>query len=401
MKHIYLLLFFLFFNYSFSQNKQIVGDTAYWYKNAKEFENEIQLTNFEESKSDFAFRFRNQGQILEIIKDDSTKISGTITNYIYYRRRSRDDRKILYNKEILSVEQAQNIYEIVQNTEILAMPSEKEIKNWSQGFDGIIYILEYADKSTYSFKNYWTPEIQKIPEALKLNKFVKNISDTLMLMDSYKLFKENLPKRNGLYDLNGGVITSYTYSTTYLGYSGAAKLPFGFFASYFTSYLGKKEVNLGASIQYSFDTNGFYHLSLRASKSVLFFKEEKLRDYLFYSYQDRKLKIDKLNNQFQNHQFLYGLYLHNKIEIGVGLDYLKGTNEKVGTLLYASKWFSKPKISTTVSSSIFDNQINYKVDLDRSFNLGDRSPIGNISVGLGYEDFMNYKDLYFRILTHF
>lgn len=401
MKHTYLIIFFLSFIYSFSQNKQIVGDTVYWYKYAKELEGELKLTDFEKSKNDFVFRFRNYGQVVEFIKD-STNISGSVTNYIYYRRKENSERKTLFKKEFLSVEQAKNIYEIIQNTEVLALPSDKDIKNWSQGFDGITYIFECADKLTYSFKNYWTPEIQEVPEALEINTFVKNITDSLRLTERYKLFKENLPKRNGLYDLGGRIIASNIYSTSYLGYSGATKLPLGFFAAHYASFLGKKEVNVGGLVQYNFDITGFYHLKLSVSKSVLFIKEVKLRDFTFYGYQNRKLNIKSINNHFKNHQFLYGLYFDNKIEIGVGLDYLNGTTGKVGTLLYASKWFSKPKISATIYSSIFTNsQINYKVNLERGFNLGNRSPISNISIGLGYEDFMNYKDVYFMILTRF
>lgn len=400
MKYIQVILFFLIFNYGFSQNKQIVGDTVFWYKYAKELEHKIELTDFEKSKNDFSFRFRNNGQVVEIIKD-STKISGSLTNYIYFRRRSNDDRKILHNKEFLSVAQAQNIYDIVQRAEILELPSDKDIKNWSQGFDGITYIFECADKSTYTFKNYWTPEIQKVPEAIKINKFVKNISDTLRLKEHYKLFKENLPKRNGFYDSNGGVIESRIYSTTYLGYSGATKLPLGFFASHFTSYLGNKEVNLGGLVQYNFDTNGFYHFKFQASKTELFIKEEKLRDFVSYIYQNRKIDIVPINNHFKNHQFLYGLYFDN-FGIGSGIDYLKQPHfNKTGLLLYAFKYFQKPNLSATVYSSIFNNQIIYNIHLERNFNLGDRSPIKNVSLSLGYEDFMNYKDVYFSIVTRF
>lgn len=400
MKYIQVILFFLIFNYGFSQNKQIVGDTVFWYKYAKELEHKIELTDFEKSKNDFSFRFRNNGQVVEIVKD-STNISGSVTNYIYYRRKEKSERKTLFKKEFLSEAQAQNIYDIVQNAEILELPSDKDIKNWSQGFDGITYIFECADKSTYTFKNYWTPEIQKVPEAIKINKFVKNISDTLRLKEHYELFKENLPKRNGMYDLNGGIITSYTYSTTYLGYSGATKLPLGFFASHYTSYLGNKKVNLGGLVQYNFDTNGFYHFKFQASKTELFIKEEKLRDFVSYIYQNRKINIEPINNNFKNHQFLYGLYFDN-FGIGSGIDYLKQPHfNKTGLLLYAFKYFQKLNLNTTASSSIFNNQINYNIHLERNFNLGNRSPIKNVFLGLGYEDFMNYKDVYFSILTSF
>ena len=124
MKYIQVILFFLIFNYGFSQNKQIVGDTVFWYKYAKELEHKIELTDFEKSKNDFSFRFRNYGQVVEIIKD-STKISGSLTNYIYYRRKENSERKTLFKKEFLSVAQAQNIYDIVQRADILNLPSDE------------------------------------------------------------------------------------------------------------------------------------------------------------------------------------------------------------------------------------------------------------------------------------
>ena len=101
MKHLQVIIFFLFFYYTFSQNKQIVGDTAYWYKYAKELEEKIELTDFEKTTSKFSFRFRNYGQVVEIIKD-STNISGSVTNYLYYRRKENSERKTLFRKEFLS-----------------------------------------------------------------------------------------------------------------------------------------------------------------------------------------------------------------------------------------------------------------------------------------------------------
>lgn len=396
----YLIVIFLICKIGYSQNKQIVGDTVYWYKYAKELEEKIELTDFEKSKNDFVFRFRNYGQVVEIIKD-STNISGSVTNYIYYKRKENSERKTLFKKEFLSVEQAKNIYEIIQKTEVLALPSDKEIKNWSQGFDGITYIFECSDKSVYSFKNYWSPDSPEIPEAVRIQKFISILSDSLNLADSNKTFQDNLPKRTGFYDV-GSTSTRYnSYSTTYLGYSGATKLPLGFFASHFTSYLGNKEVNLGGLVQYNFDTNGFYHFKFQASKTELFIKEEKLRDFVSYIYQNRKIDIEPINNHFKNHQFLYGLYFDN-FGIGSGIDYLKQSHfNKTGLLLYAYKYFQKLNLSTTASSSIFDNQINYKIDLERNLNLGDRFPIKNVSLGLGYEDFMNYKDVYFMVITRF
>ncbi|MEG0917554.1 MAG: hypothetical protein RSF68_11130 [Myroides sp.] len=379
-----------------------MGDTVYWYKYVKELEEELELTDFEKSKNDFVFRFSNHGQIVEIIKEN-TLFSGTIINYIYYSKREKSKRKVLFNKIFLSAEKTEQIYNSVQRADVLNLPSDVEIKNWGRGRDGRTYIVEYSDTIKYSIKSYWEPFSQEeIPAAFKVSDFIDIISDRLQLEESYIKFRDSLPKRNGFYyNRNGFSITHYNNRSSYLGYSGATKLPLGVFASYFTSYLGNKELNLGGLVQYNFDTNGFYHFKFQASKTELFIKEKKLRDFVSYIYQNRKIDIKLINNQFKNHQFLYGMHLEN-FGLGAGLDYFKKKNiSKTGVLLYTYKYFQKLNLSTTASSSIFNDQINYKIDLERNFNLGNRSSIGNISVGLGYEDFMNYKDIYFKILTHF
>src|SRR5690606_9183706 len=87
------------------------------------------LTDFEQSKNDFAFRFRNYGQVVEIMKD-STSFSGTITNYVYYRKKRGVDSKTLFNKENISTEQAKQVYNLIKDTQILDLPSDKDINGW-------------------------------------------------------------------------------------------------------------------------------------------------------------------------------------------------------------------------------------------------------------------------------
>ena len=402
MKQLQIILITIFlFQYGYAQNKQIEGDTIYWYKRSKGFNNKLGLIDLEKSTNEFSFRFGNQGQKIEITKD-STKFSGMITNYIYYSRRENSDEKTLFNKEPLSSEQASAIYNLIQEAEILNLPSDSEIENWGWGRDGLTYSIEYSDKTKYSVKRYWSPSSQKdVPVALKVSSFIDILSDTLQLQESYDNFQDNLPKRNGFYYNRYGTSVAHHFnSSLYAGYSGATKLPLGFFISYNTEYLGKKEVNLGFSFQYNFDTNGFHHLNFQAVKRKIFYNRLDFRDYIAYNYQDRKLNIDNIN-EFQNHQIQYGLYLNNHFGIGAGIDYLVSNHSQTGGHLYVLKRFSKPKIEIVLSSSVFANQINYKTEIGRTFYFNDRLPIRNIYLGLAYEDFMNYKDLYFRVSTSF
>jgi len=391
------ILFLLSCQTALSQTKKIEGDTAYWFNRNKEFQRTLDLKDLQKSTNEFNFRFRNHGQVIAITKDSSS-ISGNITNYIYHTKKpNRVKTETLSNKISLSPEQAKNIYEIIQNSKILNLPSDNKIENWKKGMDGITYVIEHSDKKTYWLKSYWTPSAQNsIPEALIILNFTEKLSESLNLQETYKTFKNHLPK-SGCYNSGGLGTVCYISNSLDLGYSGSTKLPLGFYASYSASFVGKTEVNAGIALQYNFASNGFQHLNFQTWKWNIFYKKSNFSDFIAYNYQNRKLDFHRTANEFQTHQTKYGLNLKNNFGVGIGLDYLINGYDKIGGHLYASKWFSKLNVSTVASSSIFDNQINYKTEIIKSFNLNSELTIRRISLGLAYEDFMDYKDLYFSV----
>lgn len=395
--HIISVLLLLSFQTTFSQREEIKGDTAYWYKSNIEFQKTLGLKDLEKSTNEFNFRFRNDGQVIEISKDISG-YSGNITNYIYHTKKAnRDKTETLSNKIVLSSKQAKDIYNIVQKSKILDLPTGKDIEDWSQGFDGITYIIEHSNKNAYWLKSYWTPTAQdSIPEALIILELVESLSDTLNLHETYSSFKNTLPKQ-GCYNSGGMVNMCYVSNSLALGYSGATKLPLGFYSSYSAAYLGKSKINSSVALQYNFDNEGYHHLNVQFAKWNIFYKKTNLSDFISYNYQNRVLNIDDTKNKFENHQVKYGLNLKNNIGIGLGLDYINRGDNKIGAHLYANKWFSKTNLSTTLTASIFENQINYKAEIFKSFNFNSKFPIRRFDIGIAYEDFMQYKDLYFSV----
>lgn len=393
--HRITVLLLLLFQTVFSQTKEIKGDTAFWYKRNIELQKTLDLKNFEQSTDEFNFRFRNHGQVIEISKD-SSRYSGIITNFIYHTKKAnRNEAETLTNKIALSSKQAEQVYNIIGKSKIIDLPTDEKIKNWKQGFDGITYIIEHSDKKTYWLKSYWTPTAQdSIPEAIIVLDLIKNLSDTLNLQEIYSSFKNTLPKK-GCYNSGGIANMCYVSNSFELGYSGATKLPLGFYSSYSVTYLGKAKMNSSVALQYNFDDDGFHHLNFQYVKWNMFYKTRNISDFVAYNYQNRLLNFDNTKNKFENHQLKYGLNLKNHIGLGIGFDFISREDNKIGGHLYAYKWFSKLNISTTLTTSIFDNQINYKAELFKSFNFNSNFPIHRISLGIAYEDYMNYKDLYF------
>ncbi|TSJ38901.1 hypothetical protein FO440_20595 [Mucilaginibacter corticis] len=398
---IVLVIILLTFHSAYSQTKEISGDTLNWFKTNKIFQRNLKLKDFEKSTDEFDFRFSYYGQVIEITKDGSD-INSYVTNYTYHNKRANGYKTdTLSNKVILSPEKAKSVYNIITNSGILKLPSDNKIKNWQQGADGITYIVEYADKKNYSLKTYWEPSDQdSIPEALIMLSFIKKISEAFNLDEMYTSFKNGLP-RNGCYNSGGMSTTCYISNSYELGYSSATKMPFGFYASYKASYIGKTQVNSAIALQYNFKNDKFYHLNFALYKWNILSKDSQFSDFIAYNYQDRKIDIENPNNEFKNHQIKYGLNLKNNFSIGAGVDYLLNGDEKIGTHLYASKYFPKLYISTIFTSSVFNDQINYKAQIFKSFYLNQHFFIRSVALGLAYENFMHYKDLSFNFQLSF
>jgi hypothetical protein len=373
-----------------SQDKVFKGDTAFWYNWNQEFNKSLELTDFNTSQADFSFRFKNHGQIVEIFKTNN-QIHGELTNYIFHSIKKRSET--LHQKIQLDSGKVLETYKIIKKSGIIDLQSDNKIDGWSGGCDGITYIIEHSDKKEYWYKTYWTPSAQdSIPESLIVMEFVKAISDTLQLSEKYKEFKEDLPHR-GCYNSGGISQTCYVSNSFGFGYYGSTRLPFGLGSSIYIPFIGKKHTDFGFGFQYKFDRNGNYDLGFNVSKSDLFIKNSKRNDYLVYNYLNRELDFVDTNTVFQNHLFNYGLNFRDKISLFTGLNYMTADKEKIGINLGASKWFNKPKISTFISSSIFEDDIDYKIGISKSIHFNSRFFIKRTSIGLTFENFKDYNDL--------
>jgi len=373
-----------------SQDKVIKGDTAFWYNRNQEFNKTLELTDFNTSRADFSFRFRNHGQIVEIFKTNN-QIHGELTNYIFHSIKKRSET--LHQKIQLDSLKALETYEIIQKSGILGLQSDDKIEDWSGGYDGITYIVEHSDKKEYWYKTYWTPSAQdSIPESLIVMDFVKALSDTLQLSGKYKEFKDDLPHR-GCYNSGGMSQTCYVSNSFGFGYHGSTKLPLGLNSSVYLTYIGKKHADFGFGFQYKFDRNDNYDFGFNVSKSDLFIKNSKTNDFLFYNYQKRKLEFVDTNAIFQNHLFNYGFNFRDKISLFTGLNYATDDKEMIGGIFGFTKWFNKPKFHTTLTTSIFKDDIDYKIGITKSIHFNERFVFRSTSIGLYFENFKDYNDI--------
>lgn len=392
----FALYFFIslgFCHFLYAQEKKILGDTLYYFKNHQKDIVEFQLKDFSKSSDEFNFRFRNFGQYVEITKNGK-KYSGVILNYIHHTKRKKSNT-ITQRIEIDST-QVKDLYNWIKLSEILDIPTDKEIENWEHGVDGITYFIEHTDSTKYYYKNYWTPTSQdSLAEALRVENFVNGMNEKLNLKEVYQNFKKTLPKQ-GCY--SNGSFSSYCMisNSLWLGYNGSLKMPYGFHASTGVIYLGNFKINGGILADYFFDGKDSKYLNLQASKWNIIFRENNFSDFAAYNFQYRNIPDERIFD-YKNHQFRYGLHIGKTIGLGGGIDFLEGNHQKLAPLFYATKNFNKVGISTNLKTSFFENSTNLRINASKSFYFHKTLPFHSILIGMAYEDYFNYKDLYLSL----
>lgn len=376
-----------------AQEKTVVGDTVHWsYRVVNKIEKDIELLDFETSKHDFDFRFRNMGQVVEIWRENDS-IKGLMTNYIFWGRKGKS--KTLFKKNAISPQKAESIYRMINDSKILNLPFD-EGKYFCTDVNP--YIFETADKQNYIFKFSWA--ICSREDSLQfIRQFVKQLDDTLQLRESYRDFRNTLP-RVGTYSSGGIVITKYSNPISFeLGYFGSTKLPVGYYAGLYFYSIGTKVTNIGISAEHRFDRQRNYDFSAMINKPHLFINNPKkiiTGDFLSYNYRIRNLHFVDENTIFQNHKLIYCIDIKRNTRIGLGSDYSQGNDNKIGGVVNATRDFYNSKIWLNGEVSIFNDRLDYRARIGSSFPIKQKI---FFHIGVQYESFINHGDIGFFLVA--
>ena len=178
-------------------SKIISGDTAFWYGWQYSDDEKLKLPHLIQSADSFHFRFRESGQIVDVWTKDGITYNGLVTNYTNSYEESTEEKprkpsRIFFNKLNLDTVQIRKVLDLEKI--IAPISTDKTIKGWKQGFDGIEYIFETATPSTYCFKTYWTPTAQDstLMEAKMIQGFVDSLYSSLRLDSKRQAFYNTL-----------------------------------------------------------------------------------------------------------------------------------------------------------------------------------------------------------------
>lgn len=173
------------------------SDTTFWYSYHLK---DVEKLNLISPKSDASFlRINAQDYILELSKN-SNKL------YLYISGTYGDSlpSEIFVKKYRLSQKQVRQIKNLYDTLKIQEIPTDKLIKNWEQGLDGITYFFELKEGNSYSFKNYWTPSAQdEFEESKKILQFINELENILDYPAKRRKFENKIPFFQWSYNYGG------------------------------------------------------------------------------------------------------------------------------------------------------------------------------------------------------
>lgn len=169
-------------------------DTSIWYKYQLKVINDLSLTRLDTSSSPFYFRVWKSNQVIEVWKNKEDIYSGLLTTWVTEHTpiNEKQTGRTLIDKKLFQSDSVKLIIDLIKSSQILKLPTDDSIKGWRHGFDGLTYITEYSDQTSYSFKTYWTPSAQD--KSLNEAKFVQSFVDTIFNLSNAKTIWKNFQK---------------------------------------------------------------------------------------------------------------------------------------------------------------------------------------------------------------
>jgi hypothetical protein len=181
------------------------SDTSSLYQYKNNWAKRFKLGLIENGTTDYSFRFWSFGLVIRIT-GNKNKPLGEIIRFVEPYPKDRGN-KVFTKRFPISSSKASQIRQLIDSLQIELLPSDKNIKGWKQGVDGIEYITEFKMQGKYSFKRYWTPTAQdSLKEAIQFQSFVIGLDRILDLKVNSQEFQKYIPFDSWTYPGSGSFV---------------------------------------------------------------------------------------------------------------------------------------------------------------------------------------------------
>ena len=169
------------------------SDTILWKRVTDKNYKLISEKKIEERTGNF-FRFSSQNFIAEIACEKE-KCTGKVTFFsepLEDENGKRPNKNVFKKEYALTQKQVTEIKSLISSSEIEKIPSDKFIKDWQYGNDGIAYVFETKTENLWTYKHYWSPGShfnKELDQAKKVEDFAQLF---LKIVEYNKLFEDYL-----------------------------------------------------------------------------------------------------------------------------------------------------------------------------------------------------------------
>jgi len=172
-------------------------------------------TTLDRSQDSIALTLSFSNFIIDISSRDGNLFIGSVvlntSTYDPYDHKSLYSKKY-YQQTLLNPDTARMIYKLFSDSKVATIPTDKDIKGWRPGNDGLTYFIQYKTGSHYTSKSYWSPEgFKDIPEAVVIDRFVTEASTLLNVNKRWNNFLAILPKGKSYHRGGISVVTVAEY----------------------------------------------------------------------------------------------------------------------------------------------------------------------------------------------
>lgn len=359
-----------------------------------------QLPDLLKTKEEFYFRLSYHGTKIDIWKDSTNNIHGLLTKFTFKTDDNINNRDTIFEK--YPIHKSKEVYDLINESNVLKIPSEKEIKNWGMGVDGTTYTFEFSNQKNYQIKSYWTPSSQDstIVEAKQIETFCEKINFLVKHDSINEQFKKNL--KSWFYYTNGSGISMYIIkhlsSVFYIDYKGNYRLPLGLSIGYYINKVKKKYFKIGGNFELLNDFNKNLSITGMLWKSKIFGNNKTYYDSFRLIYEYNKLDYIKSVSKYENYKINYGGTVDKYISFGIAYNQLKTEKTYDGVFLGVSKEFESIKLKPYFNIDLFENKItNYKLGLDKSFQIITEKKNFSVNTSLFYEKTFDFRSLNFSL----
>lgn len=165
------------------------SDTIYWERYYRPILTQSGILPIDNIDCESTFRFWDGKKLIEL-RNSKDSINGTITfiikefreegkNRKHYEKKGKERSEMYFRRKELSWETAKQISSLIESNQPFEIPTQVVFGDWNRRRNERVFILEYADNYSRSYKTYLSPENyrMKSKEAERMMGFIDAINE--------------------------------------------------------------------------------------------------------------------------------------------------------------------------------------------------------------------------------